>query len=209
MALVTAPLLSLDASGKVADAIVFSKWKGRNYVRSLVKPANPRSGGQVSMRAMMKFLSQQWDGLSTADKATWEARADQSIVSPFNAYVSLNLRRWRSFTTPTKVDPAAEVGLVATVGTQTVTGGVRQVTISTDISVGLESNWGTLIFKGLTGFSTSFSNLIAVNLNQVLTTPATFVDSPLVPGTYFYNFRLFTDDGVIGVEEGEDSGVVT
>ncbi len=209
MALVTAPLLSLDASGKVAGAIVFSKWKGRNYVRSLVKPANPRSGGQVSMRSMMKYLSQQWAGMSVADQATWQARADQLIASPFNAFISVNLKRWRSFTTPTKIDPAAETGSVATAETMTATGGVRQATITTEVTGVLLDNWGTLIFKGSTGFTTSFSNLIAVNLNEVLSVVATFVDSPLVPATYFYNYRLFTDDGVIGPELGEESAVVT
>lgn len=50
MAKVTSPLMSLDASGSVAGAITFSKWKGRNYVRQLVIPANPRSSGQVASR---------------------------------------------------------------------------------------------------------------------------------------------------------------
>jgi len=40
---VTGPLYSQDASGTIGKAIVFSKWKGRNYVRKHVKPANPQS----------------------------------------------------------------------------------------------------------------------------------------------------------------------
>lgn len=51
MAKVTSPLMSLDASGSIAGAITFSKWKGRNYVRQLVIPANPRTAGQQAARA--------------------------------------------------------------------------------------------------------------------------------------------------------------
>ena len=76
-----APCLSLEASGSLAGALVFSKWKGRPYCRSLVTPANPRSGGQVGMRAMFKFLSQKWDAIAAGPKATWEDRADQLIAS--------------------------------------------------------------------------------------------------------------------------------
>lgn len=50
MAKVTGPLMSMDASGKFGDALVFGKWKGRNTVRQLVTPANPNSQGQENAR---------------------------------------------------------------------------------------------------------------------------------------------------------------
>jgi len=50
MAKVTGPLMSMDASGKFAGALVFSKWKGRPTVRQLVTPANPMSANQVTSR---------------------------------------------------------------------------------------------------------------------------------------------------------------
>ena len=50
MAKVSGPLMSMDASGKFGGAIVFSKWKGRNVVRQLVTPSNPRSQGQEDAR---------------------------------------------------------------------------------------------------------------------------------------------------------------
>lgn len=53
MAKVTAPLLSLDASGSVGNAMVFSKWKGRNYVRVLVTPKNLQSEGQAEVRTIL------------------------------------------------------------------------------------------------------------------------------------------------------------
>jgi len=53
MAKVTGPLMSMSASGKLADSIVFSIWKGTAYVRQWLKPANPQSAGQGDQRIMV------------------------------------------------------------------------------------------------------------------------------------------------------------
>lgn len=53
MAKVTAPLMSMSASGKIADAIVYFTWKGRNVVRQWLKPANPEASDQGDRRIMM------------------------------------------------------------------------------------------------------------------------------------------------------------
>lgn len=50
MAKVSGPLMSLDARGKFADALVFTNWKGRPCVRQLVTPANPYAADQVAAR---------------------------------------------------------------------------------------------------------------------------------------------------------------
>jgi hypothetical protein len=53
MAKVTGPLFSLDARNKLGNAIVYSYWKGRNYVRRLVTPSNPQSDGQAVARTYL------------------------------------------------------------------------------------------------------------------------------------------------------------
>lgn len=50
MAIVSGPLMSLDARGKFANALVFTAWKGRSVVRQLVTPANPHAAEQVIAR---------------------------------------------------------------------------------------------------------------------------------------------------------------
>jgi hypothetical protein len=50
MAKVTGPLMSVSASGKLADSIVFFGWKGINVVRQWLKPANPKSWEQGDRR---------------------------------------------------------------------------------------------------------------------------------------------------------------
>ncbi len=53
MAKVDGPLFSLEARGKIADAIVFFPWKGRHAVRRWLKPTNPRDVDQKIIRQKM------------------------------------------------------------------------------------------------------------------------------------------------------------
>lgn len=57
MAKVDGPLMSLEARGKIADAIVFFPWKGRHVVRQWLKPANPTTTTQGYVRAALKAIS--------------------------------------------------------------------------------------------------------------------------------------------------------
>lgn len=57
MAKVSGPLMSLDARGKFAGALVFSGWKGRPTVRQLVTPANPFSANQVAARNKVRVTA--------------------------------------------------------------------------------------------------------------------------------------------------------
>lgn len=208
MVKVNAPAMSLDASGSLGGALVFSKWKGRPYVRTLVKPSNPKSALQVSVRAMFAFLSQQWASQSTADQATWSDIADSLVASEFNAYMSKNQASWRNFLPPTQAYPAAQAGAVGSTPTWSATAGVRQITLSNAWSAA-NQNWGLIIFRALaSGFTPGISNAIAVILNEG-TAAATYVDTPLDPDTYYYNAIGFTDDGVLGSAIGEVSATVT
>lgn len=201
------PLFSLAASGTIADAVVFSSWKGRAYARERVIPANPQSGPQTGLRAMMKFLSQEWDGLTSAEKATWLARAQQTVISNFNAFTSYNQTRWRSYKGPSQEDPAADASTPAAAPTTTPTGGIRQIQLS--IADGAPApDWGWIIHRSeTTGFTPAFSNVVAVI--PWGTTPTIYIDTPLVAGTYYYRINGFNDDGIKGALEAEVSATAT
>jgi hypothetical protein len=109
MARTTGPLLSLDASGSTAGAITFSKSKGRNYVRQLVIPNNPKSAKQVGVRAMMKYLAQLWPTIAADAKASWADLAAAKNLNPFNAFTAQNLARWQKNKAPTHAYPATEL----------------------------------------------------------------------------------------------------
>lgn len=56
MAKVTGPLMSMDARGKIGDALVFIGWKGIKDVRMWLKPANPESAPQGNIRTVIGAL---------------------------------------------------------------------------------------------------------------------------------------------------------
>lgn len=54
MAKLKAPLMSLGASGKLGNALVFFGWKGLDVVREYVIPTNPKSPNQKIQRDYLK-----------------------------------------------------------------------------------------------------------------------------------------------------------
>lgn len=207
MVKVKGPAMSLDASGSLAKSLVYSKWKGRNYVRQHVIPANPKSGGQVGVRSMFKFLAQVWDGLTAGNKATWEDRADDLVASTFNAFMAYNQRRWRDFNGPSKEDPATEVGTLPTGPTGVATPDVRAMTVVLTDGVNAP-DFCYALFRSLTGvFSLAWSNCIAVvPWDSGGTTE--YIDSPLEPDQYFYNAIGYLGTGLEGADGTEFDGTV-
>jgi len=54
---VSGPMHSDGASGSYGKALVFSIWKGRNYVRKLVTPSNPSSADQITVRKYLGSIA--------------------------------------------------------------------------------------------------------------------------------------------------------
>lgn len=95
MARVTGPLFSLDASGTVGKAMTFSKWKGLNYVRLRVIPANPQTASQVSQRNTLTAATSCWKHEFSVDaisKASWNVSASGTGMSGFNRFTSVFIR---------------------------------------------------------------------------------------------------------------------
>lgn len=91
MALVNAPLLSFSAGGQIAKTQVYSRWKGRPYVRRYVTPADPKTTGQVTTRDTFTFLSNVWK-ISPADfRAPWLAYANNLRITDRNGWIKVNL----------------------------------------------------------------------------------------------------------------------
>lgn len=208
MAKVTGPLFSMSASGTVGKTIVYSVWKGRAYVRERVIPTNPRSAMQLGVRAMMSFLAQAWAGLIAGEKDDYDAGALSKSISAFNEYMSQNLSRWQNFNSPSKNWPAEETSTPLTVTTQTLTGGVGNVTIELTPS-GATAIWGFLIFRSTAEITApSWANCIAaIDANGA--SAVTYVDSPLDAGTYHYRSAAFNDDGILGTVKADGTAVVT
>ena len=204
MVKVFAPMLSLDASGTLGNAVTFSKWKGRNYVRERVIPSNPKSEAQTGRRAMFKFLTQAWAALDAAEKATWQDLADQLIASPFNAYVSDNMKRWHNFIAPTQETPAGE----ANNGSDNVLTAAAweenriKLTIS---GAALSEAWGILIFASTSGtFTPSVGLVVMAELDTTIAEHFLYWTPPTVT-TWYLDSVTFGDDGTKETEGGEQT----
>lgn len=208
MVKVNGPMMSMSASGKLAGALVFATWKGRPYVRTLVTPSNPKSGGQLGVRAMFAFLAAAWAGIGGVAQATWQTLADQTTISPFNAFMSANQKLWRNFKGPGQSFPVTEAGSPGVYDNEAATGGIRQIDVEIEVTT-LNDAWGVAIFRSDgAAFNTAFSNCIAVIPTE---SAAVFhyIDTPLVAGTYYYNFRGIDNDGTMNGEEGEVTAAAT
>jgi len=208
MARVQGPLFSQDASGTVAGTLTYSKWKGRNYVRNRVDPANPKTAKQTGVRAMMQFLAQTWATIAAEVQATWVELADSRQISAFNAFVSNNLSRWQNFLGPSQANPAAETSTPLTISAHTYTGGSKQVTLSLTAS-GNTALQGIAIFRDTAEITTTDWTKCIHIIQCTTAGPHVFVDSPLDAGTYHYRACTVQTDGVLGTILADASVVAT
>lgn len=113
MAKTVGPLMSLDASGTVAGTITFSKWKGRNYVRQRVIPANPQTAAQTGVRSSFAGAVDLWKKNQVELRSKFESQAEARGVSTFNAFTGATQRQYsKGFAAadnpePTNVEPSA------------------------------------------------------------------------------------------------------
>ena len=56
MAKLTGPLLSFGATGQIAKTMVVGTWRGIDYARQYVVPANPRTTAQQANRTRFALL---------------------------------------------------------------------------------------------------------------------------------------------------------
>lgn len=112
MAKVTAPLLSIDATGTFGKTATFSKWKGIGYVRQRVIPANPRTTEQTATRSVFSEGSASWKTAPANFTEPFEAFAKGRPLSGRNAYIGAFTRELRGETDLSKwiTSPGARSG---------------------------------------------------------------------------------------------------
>lgn len=90
MAKVKSPLLSMGASGKIANTLVFMRWKGIDDVREYVIPSNPRTAKQQAQRSKMATAVADFhaSNFNDVDLTAWNLYASTMPrpMSGFNAF---------------------------------------------------------------------------------------------------------------------------
>lgn len=105
MAKATGPLMSIDARGGFAGAMVFSNWKGRPTVRQLVIPANPQSQDQMDARNAVRVTgaAQNWVNFSLMLAPAQLERDKLRIMDITPATFA-----WNGFLTDRMIGPGSE-----------------------------------------------------------------------------------------------------
>jgi hypothetical protein len=87
LARVTSPLFSFDARGKLGDSIVYSIWKGINYVRAYVATNSSNTVNQQTIRSYFTNGSNAYKAENSGTKAAWNTYATNKKMTGRNAYI--------------------------------------------------------------------------------------------------------------------------
>ena len=201
------PLQSCRASGSLANTLTFGKNRSTQTMRKKPTPKQPRSGLQVSVRAMLTFLSHQWKLLTAAHKTTWAYAYPNTHLNNYTSFIRYNAKRMRALNGPTKTYPATETGALPFAITFTAAGGVRHIELQYAIVITINDAWGQFIIHAFAADPPWLAqNVIAVVQNDSLPTK-TYRHSPLRPGLHAYRYWNFTTDGrmapTIGPVQGD------
>ncbi len=71
MAIVTAPLMSAEARGRVGG-LVANTWRGLSTFKSKTAPAQPRSQAQLNLRNLGIKVTRAWQGLTALQRSNWD-----------------------------------------------------------------------------------------------------------------------------------------
>lgn len=207
MATVTGPAMSFDASGTIGGSLVYSKWKGRNYVRRHAIPANPKTPAQRVQRAMMRFLSTTWSQIPALSQGEWVNLAQPDAISPVNAFTRFNLNKWTQDAGPQLI-PVGVGGTFGTVATWSAAGGNKQATLQLQLNP-LNSVWAAIIYASLTpAFNPQKSDAhFIVYMANTAVKPV--VITKLTAGTWRFRVTQVQQDGTRQTHATEINAVVT
>lgn len=203
MAKLKGPLMSLGASGKLANTLVFFPWKGLNVVREYVVPANPDTTAQGIQRDYLKdavamvhtAMAEAVNPLTTADQVAYAAlaAAKGKIMTWFNQACKL----WIDVKVDEKIPVIYRNGNVS-----------NTTTTSIDMLININEETDSTLSDGKFYFGTSKTNLIH---SHVATKSAGLyfnlddvdLSAFLIAGKkYFWQFRPDSTDPCAGADSG-------
>ena len=104
-------------SGQAGKAGVFAKWKGRQYRRKYVIPANPKTTMQMVVRGYFTNAVAAWHTYHSIQRLVYSYLATGLVMSGFNLLV----RRWQKAATQAltlPIDPQEGIKQIASATSQ-------------------------------------------------------------------------------------------
>ncbi|MBA7531689.1 hypothetical protein ES705_23910 [subsurface metagenome] len=201
MAKLKAPLLSLGASGKLADALVYFPWKGLNVVREYVIPSNPKTTGQTTQRG---YMTAAVTGIHTAQADT-DNPLDSEDAQAYALYASCapSPRTWFNQAVKDWIDQLVATKLPCLCSAGALTPGANELAVTLYL-------WEATAVAGKFYYGTSKTALINSEIAVIVTQEATATIAGLTPGVkYFVQFRPDPADPAEGARSGIYYGVPT
>lgn len=96
MAKPTGALLAFGASGQIAKTVVYASWRGVQYARRYLVPANPQSVEQTKTRSAFAWLQAVWKLAPTLFQDVWTLFASGQPFTNRNAFGSKNIFNLRN-----------------------------------------------------------------------------------------------------------------
>jgi len=181
MAKSTGPLLSFDARGQIAKTQVYASWRGRQYVRRYVIPANPRTTGQTSVRNAFKLLQNMWKVAPANAQAPWIAAAKGTPATDRNLWTKFNLPPTKSAGDNGDIVFSPGVGGMFPVTGASISGDITAGTLAIAFTAPvLPAGWTLISIQGVAFFGqnahTSFNP--GAMAATTMSTPLTFAAAP-------------------------------
>jgi len=130
-------------SGAAGKAGVFARWKGRQYRRKYVIPANPKTTMQQAVRASFTNAVNFWHTLSSIQRLAFSYLATGLVMSGFNYLVS----RWQKAATAAEPLPAEPIEGFKQIGSGSAAEQDTGLTTGNDFNLGASpTKIGSLTF---------------------------------------------------------------
>lgn len=133
----------MSASGAIAKTQVYGSWRGIQYARRYVTPANPQSTEQMLTRDTFSFLNNVWKLSPAGFTAPWTAAAQGRPYTNRNLFLSKNngFLRTLAVLTGMTISPGAKGGISSPI---TITPGAGTLTAAGSDPDPLPSGWSVV-----------------------------------------------------------------
>lgn len=196
----------MGAAGGLGKILIFSQSKGRAYAKQWKKPSNPKTRPQVAMRAIAAFLAHDWTNLAQAIKDTWIDQAQNRNISPYNAYLSANIARWRDHLAPSWTPSAIGVGPQATMYAAATIAVARGIRYRQYVNI-KNAGWPALLYRVDSFGQTKRWDYLIAALAIPTSGYVEFTWPVSTPGTYYFAISKAINTG--GLWSGQDDRGVT
>ena len=185
MAKVTMPLLGISASGTIGDAVTFGRWRGVNYARQRVVPANPRTTAQQSQRMLVRFVVSAWQRLPVVSQDAFIAAARNTHMTGYNLFAKRNLISLAGATNASAVVVSPGMGGSIPLSGISATGGSGTINVSATVGY-LPAGYALqrVVFVAWRNVNPQSDSLDRFWSGDDTTSPYSFQFTGLSPGQY-------------------------